>query len=181
MIFHETEFLGLYLVEPEPARDERGFFARTFCAREFAARGLDASIAQCSTSFNARKGTLRGMHYQAPPYAEAKLVRVVAGAIFDAIVDLRPDSPTRGQWRGFELSAENRRMLYIPQGFAHGFQTLRDGTEILYQISEFYEPASACGIRWDDPDLAIAWPDPAGAILSDRDQTFPLFRDSRAA
>jgi dTDP-4-dehydrorhamnose 3,5-epimerase len=178
MQFRKTQFDGAWLIEPEPARDERGLFARTFCARDFAARGLETNVAQCSTSFNIRKGTLRGLHYQAPPHAEAKLVRVTAGAIFDVIVDLRAGSATYGRWQGFELTAEGRRQLYIPKGFAHGFQTLRDGSEILYQIAEFYEPASARGLRWDDPDLAIRWPEPKGAILSARDRAFPSLRET---
>jgi dTDP-4-dehydrorhamnose 3,5-epimerase len=174
MKFQETELKGAYVIEPSPASDERGFFARTFCAREFAERGLAAELAQCSTSYNQRRGTLRGLHYQAPPHEEEKLVRVTAGAIFDVIVDLRDGSPSFGRWFGLELSAENRRMLYIPKGFAHGFQTLRDDSEVFYQISTFYEPASIRGIRWDDPDLAIAWPDPRHAIISDRDRALPL-------
>lgn len=177
MEFRETALIGAYVIEPEPANDERGFFARTFCAREFAKRGLSTDIAQCSTSFNRRQGTLRGLHYQADRHAEDKLVRVTMGAIFDVIVDTRADSLTFGRWFGVVLSAENRRMLYIPKGFAHGFQTLKDDSEIFYQISAFYEPASALGIRWNDPDLQIAWPDAANAIVSERDQKLPLLAD----
>lgn len=173
MIFKETELKGAYVIEPVAATDERGFFARTFCAKEFAAHGLAAGMAQCSTSLNLRQGTLRGLHYQAMPHAEDKLVRVTRGAIFDVIVDLRDGSPTRGRWFGQTLSAENRLMLYIPQGFAHGFQTLQDNSEVFYQISTFYEPDSVRGIRWDDPDLAIAWPDATNAIVSERDRALP--------
>jgi dTDP-4-dehydrorhamnose 3,5-epimerase len=174
MQFRETALSGAYVIEPEPARDERGFFARTFCAREFSRLGLATELAQCSTSFNKSKGTLRGLHYQAAPHAEDKLVRATMGAVFDVIVDLRADSTTFGRWFGAVLSAENRRALYIPKGFAHGFQTLQDDSEVFYQISTFYEPASVRGLRWDDPDLAIAWPDPAHAILSERDRLLPL-------
>lgn len=180
MIFKETELKGAYVIEPVAATDERGFFARTFCAEEFAKRGLAAAMVQCSTSFNTRQGTLRGLHYQAAPHAEDKLVRVTMGAIFDVIVDLRDTSPTRGRWFGQTLSAENRRMLYIPQGFAHGFQTLEDASEVFYQISTVYQPASARGIRWDDPDLAIAWPDAKNAIVSDRDRVLPPFAKDEA-
>ena len=178
MIFRETKLAGVFIIEAEPVADERGAFARTFCAREFAAHGLETAIAQCSASFNKRKGTLRGLHYQAPPHNEAKLVRVTAGAIYDVAVDLRQGSKTYGQWVGAELSAENRRMLFIPKGCAHGFQTLRDDSEIFYQIAEFYEPTSARGVRWDDADLAIAWPDMDNPTLSDRDRGFSGLRET---
>lgn len=174
MRFAEIELKGAYVIEPTPASDERGFFARTFCAEEFARRGLSCSMAQCSTSFNERQGTLRGLHYQAPPYGEEKLVRVTMGAIFDVIVDLRAGSATFGRWFGLVMSAENRRMLYIPRGFAHGFQTLQDNSEVFYQISSFYRPAASRGIRWNDPDLAITWPDPHNTIMSERDRDLPL-------
>lgn len=174
MIFTETELKGAYTIEPEPVADERGFFARTFCAQDFAQRGLAAGMAQCSASFNSRRGTLRGLHFQAAPHAEEKLVRVTMGAIFDVIVDLRDGSPTYGRWIGQELSADNRRMFYIPKGFAHGFQTLQDKSEVFYQISTFYEPASARGVRWNDPAIGIDWPDAANAIISERDRTLPL-------
>ncbi len=177
MIFRETKLAGVFVIDAEPIADERGAFTRTFCAREFAAHGLETAIAQCSASFNAKKGTLRGLHYQAPPHSEAKLVRVTAGAIYDVAVDLRAGSPTYGQWAAAELTAENRRMLYIPKGCAHGFQSLTDASELFYQIAEFYEPASARGLRWDDDDLAITWPDRDAPILSDRDRTFPRLRD----
>jgi dTDP-4-dehydrorhamnose 3,5-epimerase len=178
MMFRETKLAGLFIIEAEPIVDERGAFVRTFCAREFAARGLETGFAQCSASFNAKAGTLRGLHYQIAPHEEAKLVRVTAGAIYDVAVDLRADSSTYGQWVAVELTAANRRMLYIPRGFAHGFQTTVDASEVFYQIAPFYEPASARGIRWNDPELAIAWPDGAAPILSARDQAFPFLRDS---
>ncbi len=177
MIFRETKLAGVFVIDAEPIADERGAFTRTFCAREFAAHGLETAIAQCSASFNAKKGTLRGLHYQAPPHSEAKLVRVTAGAIYDVAVDLRAGSPTYGQWAAAELTAENRRMLYIPKGCAHGFQTLMDASELFYQIAEFYEPASARGLRWDDDDLGITWPDKDAPILSERDRSFPRLRD----
>ncbi len=177
MIFRETKLAGVFVIDAEPLADERGAFVRTFCAREFAAQGLDMTIAQCSASFNAKAGTLRGLHYQIAPHEEAKLVRVTAGAIYDVAVDLRADSSTYGQWVAVELTADNRRMLFIPKGCAHGFQTLRDATEVFYQIAEFYEPASGRGVRWDDADLAIAWPDKAGAILSERDKGFASLQD----
>jgi dTDP-4-dehydrorhamnose 3,5-epimerase len=176
MIFRETKLAGVFVIEAEPVADERGHFARTFCAREFADHGIESAIAQCSLSFNKRKGTLRGLHYQAPPHNEAKLVRATSGGIYDVAVDLREGSSTYGQWAAAELTAENRRMFFIPKGCAHGFQTLRDDSEILYQIAERYEPASARGVRWDDPELAIAWPDKANPILSDRDRAFPGLR-----
>ena len=177
MIFEAVPLAGAFVVTPEPARDDRGEFARLFCAQTFADQGLDPRLDQISYSFNRRRGTLRGLHLQRPPHAEAKLVRVTAGAIFDVIVDVREGSPTFGQWYGVELNATGRRQLYIPVGFAHGFQTLTDTAEVLYLISTPFAPASQDGLRWNDPALAIAWPDPAAAILSDRDQTLPLLND----
>lgn len=172
MRFVETGLAGAWLIEPELAEDERGLFARTYCEREFAARGISTRFVQCSTSYNARAGTLRGMHYQAEPAAEEKLVRCTRGAIYDVIVDLREHSPTHLRWFAAELSADNRRALYVPKGFAHGFKTLADASEVFYQISEFYQPEAARGVRWDDPALAIHWP--AGApILSERDRAYP--------
>jgi dTDP-4-dehydrorhamnose 3,5-epimerase len=153
--------------------DERGFFARSFCGREFADHGLDSSFVQCNISYNARAGTLRGMHYQQEPHAEAKVVRCTAGAIYDVIVDLRPGSATLRQWFGIELTADNRRALFVPRGFAHGFQTLVDRSEVFYQMSAFFHGPSARGIRWDDPALGIRWP-LAEPILSDKDQSYPL-------
>ena len=172
MIFLETPLQGAYVIEVEKLEDERGFFARSWCVREFAAKGLDSHLVQCNVSFNKRKGTLRGLHYQIPPHAEVKLVRCTKGSLFDVIVDLRKDSPTFLKWVGVELTASNHRMLYIPKLFAHGFQTLEDNTEIFYQMSEFYEPAASKGLRWNDPRLGISWPD-IGGVMSQRDQAYP--------
>jgi dTDP-4-dehydrorhamnose 3,5-epimerase len=172
LIFTPTPLAGAWLVELEPIADDRGFFARSFCREEFEARGLDPRIAQTNISFNRRRGTLRGLHYQAAPYAEAKLVRCTQGAIWDAIVDLRPESPTYKRWHGVELSAASRRALYVPEGFAQGFQTLADNSEVLYLMSQFYRPDAARGLRWDDPALGIAWPI-ADPQLSDRDRGLP--------
>jgi dTDP-4-dehydrorhamnose 3,5-epimerase len=158
MLFKKTKLKGAYIIDTEAKKDERGFFARSFCRKEFAAAGVKLLIKQSSISYNKKRGTLRGLHYQIAPHKEAKLVSCVRGAIFDVIVDLRKKSPTYCQWFGLELSAENRRMLYIPQGFAHGFQTLKDDTVVFYQISEFYHPESARCLRWNDPELAIKWP-----------------------
>jgi dTDP-4-dehydrorhamnose 3,5-epimerase len=176
VIFVETPLRGCFLIEPEPAEDERGSFARTFDAREFATLGLDARVAQCSTSFNRRAGTLRGLHYQAAPHAEAKLVRCTRGAIFDVAVDLRADSETFRGWHGVELTEENGRMLFVPEGLAHGFQTLVDGAVVAYQISVAYSAEHARGVRWDDPAFGIEWPPAAERTLSERDRTFPDFR-----
>jgi len=173
MIFRETELPGAFVIEPERIADERGFFARTWCRDEFAAHGLSTDLIQCNVSYNARRGTLRGMHYQVAPHAEVKLVRCTRGAIFDAIVDLRPDSPTFRRWVGVDLSPEDGRMLYIPEGFAHGFQTLRDETEVAYQMSHFHHPESARGLRWDDPAVGIAWPPAGSRIISGRDLSLP--------
>lgn len=167
--FVATELADAWIVEPELHRDERGWFARSFCQREFAERGLSDVVAQCNLSHNHRKGTLRGMHYQLPPSAEAKLVRCTSGAIWDAIVDLRPNSPTHGRWFGVELRAEERRALYVPERFAHGFQTLCDDTEIFYQMSASHAPELARGFRWDDPTIGIRWPmEPT--VISQRDR-----------
>jgi dTDP-4-dehydrorhamnose 3,5-epimerase len=174
MRFEATKIPGLFLVDPEPLEDERGFFARTWCRREFAAHGLNPDLAQCSISFNRRRGTLRGMHHQLPPHAEAKLVRVTRGAIFDVAVDLRPESPTFRGWFGCELTDANRRMLYVPEGMAHGFLTLADTTEVAYQISAFHRPEASHGVRWDDPAFAIRWPE-RPAVISERDRAYPDF------
>ena len=172
MIFHQLHLAGAFRIELELAADERGAFARRFCADEFRARGLETDMVQRSVSFNARAGTLRGMHYQMPPHLEAKIVRCTRGAVFDVMVDLREGSPTYGQWHGEELSVENRLMFYIPKGFAHGFQSLVDNTEVDYEITPAYVPGSAAGFRFDDPKLAIAWP-VADMIMSERDRTLP--------
>jgi len=174
MIFLETALPGAYVIEVEKHEDARGFFARSWCAREFAAKGLDNVLVQCNVSSNKRKGTLRGLHYQIPPHAEVKLVRCTKGSLFDVIVDLRKDSPTFLKWVGFELTAMNHRMLYIPKLFAHGFQTLEDDTEIFYQMSELYEPAASKGLRWNDPRLGINWPE-ADRTISQKDQDYPDF------
>jgi len=174
MLFKETSLEGALIVEPERLPDERGFFARTWDEREFQARGLNQRLVQCSISFNNKKGTLRGMHYQAKPHEEAKLVRCTMGEIYDVIIDLRHDSPTFKKWMAMELTADDRRMVYIPEGFAHGFLTLKDRTEVLYQMSEFHVPASARGVRWNDPAFGIRWP-PAVKVLSDRDKNYPDF------
>jgi dTDP-4-dehydrorhamnose 3,5-epimerase len=175
MRFIATELAGAYIVEPEPHKDSRGLFARIFCAQEFREHGLVDTFVQCNTSWNARKGTLRGLHYQLPPSSEIKLVRCTAGALWDVIVDLRPGSPTYLQHVGVELTAKNRRALYIPEMFAHGFQTLEDGTEVFYQMSEFYAPKSARGLRFDDPKLAIEWPLPVTST-SDQDRNWALLK-----
>lgn len=175
MRFEETKLRGAYLIEMERLEDERGFFARTWCEQEFAERGLESRIVQCNTSFNRKRGTLRGMHYQVAPDAEVKLVRCTMGAIYDVIVDLRTDSSTFKQWVGVELTAENRTMLYIPEGFAHGFQTLSDGAEVFYQMSSYYAPESARGVRWNDPAFGIEWPAAAARIISERDLNHPDF------
>jgi dTDP-4-dehydrorhamnose 3,5-epimerase len=158
VIFTESALAGAFVVDMDRIEDDRGFFARSFCAEEFAAHGLPTHMPQCSVSFNARRATLRGLHFQADPHAEDKLVRCTAGAIFDVIVDLRPDSPTCRRWMGLELTADNRRALFIPRGFAHGFITLTDGAEVLYMMSVPHAPGYSRGIRWNDPALAIDWP-----------------------
>jgi len=172
--FEPTPLSGAWIVALEPHADERGFFARVWCAEEFGARGLETRVAQTSLSLNRRRGTLRGMHWQAAPHEETKVVRCVRGAMFDVIIDLRPASPTYARHFAVELSAENRLALYVPKGFAHGFQTLADDTEVLYQISEFYAPAAGRGARWNDPAFGIRWPI-AEPILSARDRDYPDF------
>jgi dTDP-4-dehydrorhamnose 3,5-epimerase len=175
VIFTEAPLTGTFLVEPEPLTDYRGFFARTWCQREFEARGLNSRLVQCSISFNQRKGTLRGIHYQEAPHAEAKLVRCTRGALYDVALDLRPASSTYLQHVGVVLSAENHKMLYIPEGCAHGFQTLADDTEVFYQMSEYYAPDAARGVRWNDPAFAIPWPEDDRTI-NERDMSYPDFR-----
>lgn len=168
-----SELAGAFLIEIEPIHDERGFFARSFCAETFRAAGINPHVEQCNVSHNLRRGAIRGLHYQHPPHAEAKFIRCTRGAIFDVIADLRPHSPTFLRWIGVELSAENRRCLYAPEGFAHGFQSLCDDSEVFYQLSAAYHPESAAGVRHDDPALAITWPLPCG-MVSERDRSFPL-------
>jgi dTDP-4-dehydrorhamnose 3,5-epimerase len=174
MIFTELPLKGAYIIDLQSIEDERGFFARSFCLQEFAAYGLKNEVAQCNVSFNKKQGTLRGMHFQKPPKAEAKLVRCTRGEIFDVIIDLRPDSPTYCQWEGVALSADNHRSLYIPEGFAHGFQTLQENSEVFYQMFEFYAPECASGVRWDDPAFGIHWPVP-NPVMSDKDCSYPLY------
>ena len=174
MIFSKTAIPDAFLISLNRNEDERGFFARTFCRSEFTEHGLNPSLEQCSISFNKQKGTLRGMHFQKPPYEETKIVRCTMGAMFDVIIDLRPDSPTFKQWLSFELNAENRSMLYIPRGLAHGFLTLEDNTEALYQISDRYVPESAAGVRWNDTAFGIQWPE-TPRIISVKDQEYKDF------
>jgi dTDP-4-dehydrorhamnose 3,5-epimerase len=176
VIFTETGLKGAYLIEPEPHIDDRGFFARLWCRDEFEAHGLETRHMQSSMSYNAHSGTLRGMHYQVAPHEEVKIVRCAKGSIFDVIIDLRSNSPTFRQHFAAELTAANRRMLYIPRQFAHGFQTLEDDTEVIYQMSEFYHPESARGLRWDDPAFGISWPPTVRRIMAERDATYPDFQ-----
>ena len=176
MKFIETRFKGAFIIEPERLEDERGFFARTFCQKEFEAHDLNPRMVQCNISYNKHKGTLRGMHYQAAPMAEAKLVRCTRGTIYDVIIDLRPDSPTYCQWLAEELNAENTKMMYVPKGFAHGFQTLEDDTEVFYQMSEFYSPEHARGVRWDDPVFGIEWPKVNIRMISENDRCYQNFK-----
>jgi dTDP-4-dehydrorhamnose 3,5-epimerase len=174
VIFKETKLKGAYVIEIEKRMDRRGFFARTWCRKEFEDRGLVADVVQANLSYNGRKGTLRGMHFQNDPCQETKLVRCTRGAVYDVIIDLRPDSPTYREWIGVELSAGNRTMLYVPKDFAHGYQTLADDTEVAYQVTEFHTPGAERGLRYDDPAFGIAWPLPIGAI-SDKDEKWPAF------
>jgi len=174
LIFAETPIEGAYVIDIERVEDHRGFFARTWCANEFAKHGLNPRLVQCNISFNAASGTLRGMHYQAAPHGEAKLVRCTMGSIYDVIVDLRESSPNYLRWYGVELSAANRRMLYIPEGVGHGFQTLVSDSEVFYQMSEFYHPESQTGVRWNDPAFGIHWIDEV-RVISPRDMYYPDF------
>jgi dTDP-4-dehydrorhamnose 3,5-epimerase len=176
VVFLETPLRGAFVIDLEPNVDERGFFARTWCEREFTARGLSTSVVQCNVSFNARAGTLRGLHYQAPPYEEIKVVRCIAGAIFDVIVDLRTGSPTYSNHYAVVLSAANKRALYVPAGFAQGFETLENDTEVAYQISEFYRPEYSRGVRWNDPAFGIAWPATTHRTINSRDEAYPDFQ-----
>lgn len=178
MIFTETELAGAFVIDPELRHDERGFFARTFCQEEFAAHGLKTTVAQANVSQSARAGTLRGMHFQFPPAAETKLVRCSKGALYDVIVDLRPESPTFGRHVGVELTAENRRALYVPERFGHAFITLVDDTEAAYQVGEFYTPGLEGGLPWDDPDLAIQWPI-GPTVMSDKDRRWAPFAEQK--
>jgi dTDP-4-dehydrorhamnose 3,5-epimerase len=174
LIFTQTPLQGAFVIEPEKLGDERGFFARTFCRSEFAKHGMNPLVEQCNVSFNAHRGTVRGLHYQTTPHQEAKLVCCLKGEIFDAIVDLRPESSSFKRYFAVILSAENRLMLYVPEGFAHGFQTLAHNTEVGYQMSHSYHPEVARGVRWNDPAFSIPWPEPC-RVISDRDRTYPDF------
>lgn len=178
MIFTETRLAGAYTIDVEPIEDERGFFARSWCKQELAEHGLNTAVAQASIAFNEARGTLRGMHWQVAPHAEVKLVRCIRGAIYDVIVDLRPGSDTFGEWIAVELSAENRRSLYVPEGFAHGYQTLAPRTEVWYQMSTPYAPETARGFRWDDERFGIEWPPARRRVISERDRGWPVFRES---
>lgn len=178
MKFLETKLKGAYVIKIEPIIDHRGFFARSWCQQEFSDRSLNPNLVQCNISFNLKKGTLRGMHYQTAPHEEAKLVRCTQGKIYDVIVDLRPNSDTFKNWIAVELSATNHQMLYIPEGFAHGFQTLEDNTEVFYQMAELFHPESAKGIRWDDPVLSIDWLLTEDLIISAKDQQYPSFQET---
>ena len=175
MRFIETELPGVFIIEPELRHDERGFFARTWCREEFASHGLLADWVQSNVSFNPKTGTLRGLHWQADPHCEIKLIRCTNGAAFDVAVDLRPDSPTFKKWVGTEITAANHRSLYIPVGCAHGYQTLTDNTEVLYQVSAYYKPQAGRGARWDDPAFGIDWPACEHRIMAVRDATYPDF------
>ena len=174
MIFTETKLKGAFIIEPEKHEDDRGFFSRSWCQKEAEAHHQDPRIVQCNISFNKMRGTLRGMHYQAAPFAEVKLVRCTAGALYDVIIDLRPDSPTYKQHIGEVLSAANYKTFYVPEGFAHGFQTLEDNTEIFYQMSEFYSPQHARGVRYNDPAFGIKWMI-GNPVIVDRDRNYPDF------
>ena len=188
MLFKETKLKGAFIIELEPIEDNRGFFARSFCNKEFGLHGINMNIAQCNISYNKTKGTLRGMHYQAAPHEEAKIVSCIRGTIYDVIIDLRSDSPTYCQWIAVELSAVSSKqfaldsqlsalsyqLLYVPQGFAHGFLTLEDNTEVFYHMSEFYTPGFGRGVRWDDPTFRINWPGEV-RIISDQDRRYPDF------
>jgi len=173
MLFKETKLKGAYIIEPERLEDSRGFFSRVWCKKEFEAHGLNLGLVQCNISFNKKRGTLRGMHYQLSPYEEAKLVRCTMGAIFDVIIDLRPKSATYLEWIGVELTADNRKMLYVPEEFAHGYQTLMPNTEVFYQVSQFYSKEFESGVRWNDPAFGIEWPETENIIISDKDRDWP--------
>lgn len=180
MTFHETKLRGVFEVRVEPHSDERGFFARTWCEREFLDLGLNHRLVQCNASFNTRRGTLRGMHFQAAPHAEAKIVRCTQGSIYDVVLDLRPQSPTFKEWVAITLTSEEHNMVYVPEGCAHGFLTLADQTEVFYQMSEFYNADSAMGVRWDDPAFQIVWPARV-ELISERDRTYPNFEPVQCA
>jgi len=176
MIFTQSTISEVFTIEPKLLEDSRGFFARMFCENEFADHGLEHHFVQCNLSYNGFKGTVRGMHFQKSPYEEVKLVRCTRGAIFDVVVDFRSDSPTYLQWFGTELSESNRKMLYVPRGFAHGYQTLTEGAEVFYQVSEFYTPGSEGGLNWKDPAIGIDWPIEDAKFISDKDASWPSLK-----
>lgn len=180
MIFTQTDLEGAYIVDIEARQDERGYFARVWCSREFEAQGLNTDLVQCNVAYNYKKGILRGMHYQGQPHAEVKLVRCTRGAVYDVIVDLRVDSPSYLKWTGVELTEENHRMLYVPEGFAHGYITLQDNSELFYQVSQFYTPGAEGGVRWDDPAIGIEWPDIGELTISVKDKEWPLMQEGSA-
>ena len=175
MIFTETKLKGAFIIDIERREDERGFFARAWCQKEFEAHGLNTRWVQANLAFSKKKGTLRGLHFQVGPYEEIKLMRCIRGAIYDVILDLRSESPTYMQWLGVELTADNHKMLYVPEGFAHGYQSLADNTEVFYPVSQFYTPGSERGVRWNDPAFGIEWPVTQNAILSEKDKSWPDF------
>lgn len=177
MNFIDLSLSGAYVIEPEPIGDERGFFARMMCEDEFAEHGLKMDVVQANISYSAEQGTLRGLHYQEPPHAEVKMVRCTQGAIFDVMVDVREESPTYLEWEGVELTAENRRMTYVPEGFAHGFLTLTDDCEVFYPVTASYAPEAERGLRYDDPALDIDWPAKV-QVISEKDQNWPLLQES---
>ena len=173
MIFKETKLKGAFVIEPEKHEDERGFFERTWCQKEFKVHRLNPNTVQANIAFSLQKDTLRGMHYQINPYQEAKLVRCIRGAVFDVVIDLRPDSITYCEWLGVELSSENHKMLYVPEGFAHGYQTLENNSEVFYLVSQFYTPDAERGVRWDDPVFDIEWPKTSDLVISEKDKNWP--------
>jgi len=174
LIFTPTDLQDACIIDIEPRRDERGYFARVWCAREFEAQGLNTDLVQCNVAYNHKKGIMRGMHYQQQAHAEVKLVRCTRGAVYDVIVDLRVDSPSYLKWTGVELTEENHRMLYVPEGFAHGYVTLQDNSELFYQVSQFYAPGAEGGVRWDDPAVGIDWPETGELLISEKDRSWPL-------
>jgi len=176
VIFRETSLKDAFIIEPERIEDARGFFARAWCKKEFEAHGLNPCVVQINLSFSKKRSTLRGMHYQAAPHQEAKLFRCTQGAMYDVVIDLRPDSSTYCKWIGVELTPDNRKMLYVPEGFAHGYQTLVHNTEVLYPVSQFYSPESERGVRWNDPAFGIKWPDMDNLVISQKDGSWPDYR-----
>ncbi len=178
MKYTPTPLEGAYIIDIESHQDERGYFARVWCAREFEAHGLNPALLQCNIAYNKRKGILRGMHYQRAPWSEVKLVRCTRGAVYDVIVDLREHSPTRLQWTGVELTQDNHRMLYVPEGFAHGYLTLEDDSELFYQVSQVYTPEAEGGLRWNDPAVGIDWPDVGELLISPKDSVWPLLGEA---